>query len=185
MKKLILTLGLACLFITANYAQETDKEKKNKENEKTILIEIKEGAEPVIYIDGKKYDKDIIDIIDKSKIEKIKIIKADSAFYNLNTPSVIIITTKKGKDKEVININYDFDYNYEYEIDVEKIRKSVKPVVIINGTIVDNDSLQKISKDDIMMIEVLKDRETLTKYNTKKGVIIVTTKKKKKDKKKK
>ena len=184
MKKLILTLGLACLFITVNYAQENDKEKENKEKEKTILIEIKEGAEPIIYIDGKEYDKDVIDIIDKSKIKKIKIIKIDSS---LNKSNVIIITTNKGKDEEVVKINYnfDFDYDYEYEIDLDKVRKSVKPVVIINGNIVDNDSLEKISKDDIMRIEVLKDRETLIKYHTKKGVIIVTTKNKKKDKKKK
>ena len=183
----MLTLRLAWFFITVNNTKGADKTKENREQEKTILIEIKEGAEPVIYIDGKEYDKDVIDIIDKSKIEKIQIIKADSALNKFDGPNVIIITTNKGKDKEVININYDFDfdYEYEYEIDVEKIRKSVKPVVIINGNIVDNDSLKKISTDDIMKIEVFKDKATLMKYHTKKGVIIVTTKEKKKDKKKK
>ena len=75
MKKILFTTLILCLSLSTVYAQEKDK----KEEEKVKLnMKVKDGAEPDIYIDGKKFEFSI-DLIDPDKIATMNVIKGQEA----------------------------------------------------------------------------------------------------------
>ena len=132
-------------------------------------MKAKEGAEPDIYVDGKKFDFSM-DLIDNKMIASVSVIKGDKALEEYNAPNgVILVTTKKEFESNKANEKINF--------------KGKTPVIIIDGKITDKETLDEISPDIIEKIEIFKDEQAIEKYNAPNGAIIITTKKKKKKKK--
>ena len=76
--------------ITTEKAMSKIKFKGNGTNEKT----------PMIIIDGKKSDKEMLEKISPNDIESIEVFKDEQALEKYNAPNgVIIVTTKKGKKR--------------------------------------------------------------------------------------
>ena len=173
MKKIGIIL---CLFSVISYtasAQETAKKEEEKGNKKKIEIEVKEGeAQPKIIIDGKEYDFELMDLIDKDKIESVTVLKGEEALRAYDAENgVIIIQTKISDGKEKLDIAIRKRVKIETEGDEA-------PVIIIDGKVSDKQTLDNLSTDDIESIKVYKSEEALKKYNTEAGAILIVTKKK-------
>lgn len=180
MKKLIFTTLILCLLGTINQAQEQEEPVKIVKQNKGVVVSLKDAKDATIYIDGKKYDKEILRIIDVDKIESIQVFKGEEAINAYGVDKVILVTTKKtekaprekvpNKTNEVKltfrDLNYDDDDASNY------------PVIIIDGKTSDQNALKALSPNDIYAIQVLKDEKSSKKYNSDNGVIIVTTNKK-------
>ena len=180
MKKIILVLCLSILSVLSGIAQNEQQTSKKK-----IVIDVKENSEqsPVILIDGKQYDSDILDLIDPAKIDNINVIKDKDSLDKYNAPNGIIkITTKKALSEK----------ESDGELKRIKIRENysnAEPLIIVDGKICPNDTLKNMAPGDINAIDVLKNESALEKYEGLKelmalgkykvenGVIIVTTKK--------
>lgn len=158
-------------------AQNTGTEPR--ENTK-LEITIKENKDADVYIDGKKYDHAIIDLLDKEKIESISVLKDEQALKRFNAPNGVILIKSK--------------LNREGQVKIRSNSANVDggdPLVIIDGKVVGQgqEALSKLSPDDIQSVNVLKGENALksiygsaVKEANKKngsavsGVIIVTTK---------
>jgi hypothetical protein len=129
---------------------------------------VKEGSNPDVYIDGKKYDYSIFDLIDQTKIDLISVIKGEQAIKEYNAPNGVLIikTKKKTESKNIIK-------------DRDKANKK-GPKVIIDGKVSNQKALSKISPKNIYSIDILKGEEAKNKYDASNGVIIIVTKKGKK-----
>jgi 2-methylaconitate cis-trans-isomerase PrpF len=132
-----------------------------------LKIELKD-AKPDIYIDGKKYDYEILDLLDRTKIESVKIIKNGEAAEEFDSSNgVILITSKR-----------DAKLNDELKEDLESTSiNDANPLVLIDGEVVEKDGLKKLSPDKIESLQVIKGAEAIEKYAAPNGVIIVKTKK--------
>lgn len=187
MKRLGITIGIMTLIITTGFAQETTtKVKSKKEIDKSERIEIKfkEGeANPTIIIDSKEYDFEILDIIDKNKIESVTVLKGEDALKKYGAKNgVILIKTKQKDDEGKVELMIKSDKKNETTGVKERMKIDIPegkdaPVIVIDGDIRDRDALDNISPDDIESIKVLKNDEAKKKYNTVVGVIIIKTKK--------
>lgn len=183
MRKLFLTLSIICLYVFNSLAQDaniTIQKVQNqdsttifvqtKPNDKSLFLKVKEGADIAIYIDGKKYDSDILDILDQSKIATAAILNGEFAMKKYNEPNVILIITKKEKEK----------MSQQRKEDKSGMEEAL---IFIDGKEVTKEEFNLFLKSDdqkgIVNINVLKDEKTLKKYNTKVGVILITTKNKK------
>lgn len=171
MRKLFLTLGIVSLLTFSIQAQEKTNEVVKTKESKSAFVEIKDGAKPDVYIDGKKYDSEILDLIDPDKIKSISVYKGESAMEKFQTENVIEIITKKDNMNITVKSDRINIISYGKANDNEK-----HPVIIIDGKLKDKEEMKELSPDDIKQIEVLKDEKTLKKYNTKVGVILITTK---------
>lgn len=180
MKKIILALSILILFPILSFAQKgkvTIQKVKDtisstpvvqtEKYDKDILIKIKEGVEVTIIIDGKKYDSDVIDILDQDKISSAFILTKESALKKYNEPNVVMILTKKEKEKMAQQRNE---------------KGAPDPIYIIDGKTVNRAQFTEYDVNDIESVNVLKDEESKKKYNTEVGVIMITTKKKTKKK---
>jgi len=132
-----------------------------------VKIELKEGMEPDVYIDGKKYDYSIFDLLDQRKIESMNVIKDDKAKKLYNAPNGVIIIKTKGAVEQTVAIDKD-------QIKFES--GELSPIIIIDGNVADKETLSVMSPDDIESIKVVKGEKAIEQYNTLTGVIIVTTK---------
>lgn len=180
MKKLLLSIGIIILFSSANLAQDKTLTVKFDDNTKSLIENIKEGEKPVIYIDGKKYDYDIVDLIDQNKIASVSVYKGEEAMKKFNSPKVISIITKNSKDYNKVNEGITIRSNSESSISVSSNTKKddlEEPIIVIDGKPASKKELKNLSPDDIYAISVFKDEKSLKNYNTNKGVILVTTKK--------
>lgn len=158
MKKVTFVLILVTLLSSFNvFAQ--------KQNNKNLLVKVKEDTKPLVIVDGKKFDFSI-DLIDQSKIESINILKSEEAKALYNTSNgVILIKTKVSTDKPLTVTN--------------KTSKNLeKPTIIIDGKIENKETLDKLEAEQIEKMEVIKGEMAVKKYNSPGGVIIITTKKK-------
>ncbi len=166
MKKIILTSCAVLLLISLVHAQD---KKEKTQIDGYVHVEVKDGADPDIYVDGKKFDFPM-ELLDKNKIESVNVLKGEKAIKEYNAKNgVVLITTKKSSDKIT-----KFDYK-EVKGKVDKI-----PMVIIDGEESDQETLSKLSPDDIESINVVKGEQAMKKYKAANGVVIVKTKKEKK-----
>ncbi|WP_400079346.1 hypothetical protein [Winogradskyella sp. R77965] len=171
MKKLILTVCVLFVSMSLLQAQEFTVEKKDNGKKEKLHVKVKEGAEPDIYVDGKKFDFSM-DLIDNDMIASVAVVKGDKAIKEYNAPNgVILITTKAKSDSVVFKIKSSDDSSSN-----EKA-----PLVIVDGKRSGNEVLKTLSPDDIEKIEVFKDEVAMKKYNAPNGVIVITTKKGKKE----
>lgn len=171
MKKLICLIAVFGLIIISSQAQEVSKIKTDSVRiAKNTIIKVKDGANPDVYINGKKVDHEILDLIDPNKIDRIEVLKGESAMQKYNAENVIIITTKKASDESKVTVRI---VDNSGSNDTGEM-----PIIIIDGKVTDRKTFEKISPDDIESINVMKDKATLAKYKTNIGVIFISMKKK-------
>ncbi|OFX90336.1 MAG: hypothetical protein A2W99_08230 [Bacteroidetes bacterium GWF2_33_16] len=170
MKKIVLTYLLIGLTVIVQ-AQVVSVESKTDEKKDELIIKVKDGKQPDIYIDGKKYDSEIFELLDQNKIESVSVIKGEQALKEYNAPNgVILVKTKKEEENTIV-------------INAKGNTGKGDPKIIIDGEVSDQKKLEKISPDDIHSISVVKDEKARKEYNAPNGVILVTTKKKHEEKK--
>ncbi|HEC44413.1 MAG TPA: hypothetical protein ENI20_16450 [Bacteroides sp.] len=153
---------------------------KPKINSQSTHVKVKEGADPLVIIDGREYDAYILDLIDPDRIASVDVLKGESALEKYNTEGVIIVTTKKKTRARSLNDSLSSGENDGIRITGTGAIRSGSPVIIIDGKIESKEALRKLDLDIIKSIEVRKDPESKKEYDTDSGVILVTTKKKKK-----
>lgn len=191
MKHIFLAACIICLSISISHAQETKSNKEKNQSQESLHIKVKDEVKPDIYINGKKYDFEILELLDADKIESMDVIKNEKALKEYDAPNgVILIKTKKKTDSSMTIRGTD---NLKTQVTNPSIKikgtkslapyASAKPKIIIDGKVASKEELEKLSPSDILSIEVVKGEEAIKTYNSKSGVIIVKSKKgKKKDK---
>lgn len=168
MKRIALTLLAALTLGLFTMAQEAKKDAKIVKKKETF-VRVKPDKNVLVIINDKKYDSEILDLIDPDKIEKIDVIKGENARDLYNEENVIIITPKKKeKEKDQIVIR-----GTETATDNDN-----PPLIIINGRESTKEDFDKLSPDNIISVTVIKGEEAEKKYNSKNGVILIEGKKK-------
>ncbi|WP_074538407.1 hypothetical protein [Cellulophaga baltica] len=163
MRKLMLTACVLLCSISLVTAQEIKMEKKDDQPKKQLHVKVKEGAEPDIYVDGKKFEFSM-DLINNEMIASVAVVKGDKALKEYNAPNgVVLVTTHKNKEANQSKEGINF--------------KNEEPVILINGNVATKEMLDKLSPDAIEKIEIFKDEKAIEKYGAPNGAIIVTTKK--------
>ncbi|KGL61823.1 hypothetical protein [Polaribacter sp. Hel1_85] len=161
----ILLIAFTMLFSTTII----NAQKVKKETNEKIHIELKDGAKPLIYVDGEIFNFPM-ELIDQSKIASVNVLKGEQAIKKYNAPNgVILIKTK------------DLDITSNSKIKIKAKNKvfddKKAPLIIVDGKVTDRKMLDKISPDKIDKMEVLKGDKAIKKYDAPNGVIIITTKK--------
>ena len=162
---------------------QKDKEVVIKKKDSKIVIGVKEGKQPAVYIDGVKYPYAVIDLLNPEKIEKIVVLKGEEALEKYKDSSVLLITTKK-ELKAVIG----------YETKVESIKNNVQNVrlklgeefknsnvlLVIDDKIRSEEEFNKIEPKDIESVTVIKSKQDVMEMYGKEanGAIIIKMKKK-------
>ena len=175
MKRLFTAFILLCLITATTMAQETKEEVDLKDNTQKTIVEVKEGENPDIYIDGKKYDRHILELLDPERIESVSVIKGEKAKEEYDAEAVILVKTKIKTDLKLRKDEMGVNENEGFYI--RSYVGSPKPVIVIDGKIVDQETLSMIDPDRIQSISVIKDGVALKKYGTTSGVILIKTKK--------
>jgi len=175
MKKILSTIIPVCLITAMTLAQEADKEIESKDNVQKTVVEVKEGENPDIYIDGKKYDRHILELLDPERIESVSVIKGEKAKEDYDAEAVILVKTKIKTDLKYQKEKRDTNDNKG--VYIRSHVGSDRPVIVIDGKIEDQETLVLIDPNRIQSISVLKDEKALKKYGTRSGVILIKTKK--------
>ncbi len=166
MKKLLM---LTLCFISAIVvsAQEEDPD----EIKKKLGIILKEPFHPDVYIDGKKYPYDIVNLIDTDKIESISVIKnvnqlkkidsleRDYSKYGDAPNGLILIETNKPG------------------VEIRSRDRSKDPLIVVDGKVMDKLTLKEIDPDKIKYFNFLRDEKAIKEYNAPNGVLIIKMKK--------
>ena len=167
MKRVIIICSIVMLSLPA-IAQDSKVIIKTKPD---VQVLVNRDSIPVVYIDGKRYDYDVLRIIDKEKIASVDVLKGDNAMKQYNEPAVVRITTKdaaSSKEEVKIRIKSSSDTGVS------------KPVVILDGVVAEPGALDALDPEMILTINVRKDEDAMKEYNTETGVIFIVTKKEKK-----
>ena len=171
MKRIAISLLAVIALGLCSNAQEEKKETKIDRNKETF-VRVKPDKNVIIIINDKKYDSEILDLIDPNKIEKIDVIKGENARALYNEENVIIITpksVKKEKEKNKIVIR---ETGTEFSDDNP-------PLILIDGIESTKEDFDKLSPYNIISVSIIKGEEAEKKYNSENGVILIKTKKKK------
>lgn len=160
MKKLLVTLCLVSFVFVPVLAQ--------KEATKEVKIRLKDGKQPTIIIDGKKYDYAILELLDQSKIKAMNVVKGEKATEEYNAPNGVIIISTKSSEA----------FEGETKFKVRGPMSEKDPMFIIDGIKSSKKELKNLEPDGIASIDVIKGEKAMKEYNAPNGVIVVTTKKK-------
>lgn len=157
---------------------KSSSEKKEKNLTEAIHVKFKEGIQPLVIVDGKKFDFPV-DLIDSNKIATVSVVKGEVAKTLYNAPNgAVIIVTKAGekieKDK-MKSKNVDATEVFSNK----KVFSYKKPLIIIDGKVSTEKELNKLKTYNIEKIDVIKGKVAKEKYNAENGVILITTKKRK------
>lgn len=191
MRHIFLAACIICLSISISQAQETKSNDEKNQSQESLHIKVKDDVKPDIYINGKKYDFEILELLDDDKIESMAVVKGEQAIKEYGAPNGVILITAKKKTDSSMTIKSTGNSKDQSNNSTITIRgtgtnassTSDSPMIIIDGKVSSKDHLEKMSSDDVHSIEVLKGDEAMEKYNAESGVIVVTTKKGKKEKK--
>jgi TonB-dependent SusC/RagA subfamily outer membrane receptor len=181
MKKILINTLILLSFTIFTQAQTKEDKTEKKPVNSTVKFKLKDVNtvqdslnNPKVYVNGKLFNFEL-SLIDPKQIESMSVIKGEEAIANYNAPQgVILIKTKTAKDS--INMGVE---KAEFKVEGFGEGNINQPLFFVDGKQVANDTLKKISPDDIESITVLKDKSAKTLYNAENGVIIITTKKKK------
>jgi len=176
MKTITVIVAFMILMVSTVIAQEKTTKVDSVKKGKSVYIELKEDVKADVkvdvYIDGKKYDPDILDVIDQEKIDMMEVFKGDEAMKRYNSDNVIVITTKSkaGKsDSKIIIRDTNSDIN----------TATATPVIMIDGKKADKKALEALKPENILSVSVIKGEQALSEYNSETGVVLVITKGKK------
>ncbi|MFK7783191.1 M56 family metallopeptidase [Psychroserpens sp.] len=146
-------------------------------NRFTFSSDDDDNEEPIFIIDGKKVKKSIFENVDSDDIESVFILKDNNATkkYGEDGKNGVIVMTKKGsknsssEDHVIIKSSNNFTIKTDGD----------DPLVILNGKIVGQNDMKDINPDDILSVDVLKDKSVTKRYGKEgeNGVIIIRTKK--------
>jgi len=175
MKRLLSTFITLCMIMAMTLAQEAKTEVDPKDKTQKTIVEVKEGENPDIYIDGKKYDRHILELLDPEKIESVSVIKGEKAKEEYGAEAVILVKTKIKTDLKLQE--YKLGENENKGTYTTRYVGSASPVIVIDGKIEDQETLSLIDPDRIQSISVLKDGVSLKKYGTRSGVVLIKLKK--------
>jgi hypothetical protein len=168
MKRTLVLPAVLLLLSATVEAQEKIIVKTDKNNEMSVAVIEKEEI-PVLIIDGKRYDSDVLRLLDNDLIARVDVYKGEEARKLYDEPAVIVVTTKeKAKEKQEVKIRFKLPEEGTPDT----------PVYIIDGKVAESGEIEGISPDNIESITVLKDEESKKKYNSDSGVILIVTKKK-------
>lgn len=162
MKKLVVLIVLIFVAFTAQ-----SQEKKDKKQD--LLVKIKEGENPTIYVDGKIFNFPF-ELLDQSKIASVMVFKGKAAIKKYNAPNGVVVIKTKAAEKS----NASFIKNSKKNFDETK-----KPLVIIDGKVSTEKELNKLNTYNIEKMEIVKGEKAIKKYKAPNGVILITTKKEK------
>jgi len=166
MKKLF--VASIIIFFTISSIQAQKDEEKNDVKE-DLFVKLKEGAKPIIYVDGKIFDFPM-ELIDQTQIESFFVVKGKDAIAKYKAPNgVVLIKTKAAKQLDFSNIKVGEHLK-------EKESKNY-PKIIIDGNVADKEILDTLDPTSIDKMEVIKGKKAIEYYNAPNGVIIITLKK--------
>lgn len=186
MKYLIIYAGTWCLSVFTLHAQDIPVPDQHEQKQEIggVAVKVQDGAKPDVYIDGKKYDHSIIELLDPAKIKSINVIKGEKAKEEYNAPNGVIMITSTRETTSEVNDDTEFKIRttpIESSEDFDtklRIRGGGKdPLVIIDGKVSTKEQLNKLSPNQIEKIDVLKGEQAIKEHNAVNGVIIITTKK--------
>ena len=151
-----------------------------------IIYGLGENNNPYIFVDGKEFIGKI-NSIPPEQIESISVLKEQSAIVKYGEKGingVILVTTKRGANKEIMAIDYSVPDKYvqpiveDIDIEIRGLTPGNKPLIIVDGKEFDG-SINSLSPDQIESIMVLKAYSSFAEYGEKgkNGVVLITTKK--------
>lgn len=166
-----------------NENSNSDSEKRTfvfaSSNEDSNVF-INDSEAPLFIINGKEVDKSVFEDVDSDDIESVFILKDGSAIkkYGKAGKNGVIVMTKKGA-KKLISEDED-------TIITRKSKKSFviksdgeKPLYILDGKIINEEDFKDINPNNIISLDVLKDKNAIKTYGEKgkNGVFVISTKK--------
>lgn len=127
---------------------------------------------PLFIVDGKELDSFKLGDIKPDDIESMSVFKGDDAINKYGSKGkkgVIEITTKKSiksTTKSEIKLN-------------SKVKAITDPLFILDGVEISKADLEKVDKDNIEKMVVIKDKKAIEKYGEKgkNGVVVIYSKK--------
>jgi TonB family protein len=144
-----------------------DEAMENMQDETVVVSYKTKLPDDILYmIDGKATTSNILKEMDPDDIESIEVIKGEKAeqlYGNLGKHGVVIISTKETSDKEVSVVNFS------------KINEGKDILIFINDKSASLEEMEKIDKEDIESITVLKGKQAIEEYGekAKDGVILI------------
>ena len=165
----MILVPVVLIIMSAGLGAQEKSQGKTSSKGQDLEVVIEKGQIPVVIIDGKKYDSDILRLIDPDLIARVDVYKGDEAKKLYNEPAVVVVTTKeKANGKQQVKIR------------LKQTEEGIadKPLYLIDGRVAEQSEVEGISPDNIESISVLKDEASKKKYNTETGVILIVTKKK-------
>jgi len=174
MKNILFTLLISCFYFFPAKAQDNSISKEDKKANISLLVN--DGEKPDVYIDGKKYDASIVDLLDFDKISSIDILKDDAAMKKYNAPNGVIVITSKNAYEEHL-IDSGALKNSKFKLNSKNIGDNQEPLIILDGKVVEKSKMNNLDPNDIESIEVIKGEEAIKKHNAPNGVIKIFSKK--------
>ena len=148
-----------------NGAIEITTKKDNASNNEVKIIP-PVSPQPLFIVDGEEVKKGVLNNIDPNSIESMSVLKDDDAINKYGSKGrdgVIVIITKKGNSN----------------IRIHSEGRVPDPIYVLNGVEISKSDLEKLDKDTIEKMIVLKGEEAIKKYGdkAKNGVIEIFSKK--------
>jgi len=133
-------------------------------------IWISKSEEPLFVIDGKIVKKPLFEDIDSDDIQSINILKGKTAIQSFGErgKNGVVMMTKKGSN----NLFVEQKTEFRFESDGKE------PLYIIDGKIVSTDELKSLNPNNIISVDVLKDKSATKTYGSKgkNGVVLISSK---------
>lgn len=138
-----------------------------QEIKQQLNVALKENVDMKIIVDGKPFDYPL-ELINPDYIASIKILKGEEAMEKYQLADGLISIVTKGIPKPIL-LGTPSDPNHSSS-------QKIKPLVILDGEVVERSAVLEISPDIIEQIEVIKGPRAMEEYNASEGVILINTK---------
>jgi len=178
---------------TENTVRITTKTVKNSANNVSVKVNSNVGVsvdqqqKPIIIINGVQANSQVtVDDIPSNDIVSVNVIKGKSAedkYGNAGKNGAVEIITKNSTEKNeqpaTIKIQKKPGNQFVTTSYKLKTENAEKPLIVIDGKIIENKNIEDLDSQNIQKMDVLKGISAVTKYGDKgkNGVIEITTKK--------
>jgi len=173
------TIGITTKTITSNSDSKTN----------TVITFSGQQEKPIVFINGKLTSSDFdMNDVDPKKIGSMNVLKGQHATEKYGSDGkngVIEITTKNPTDKDGNEKRVYRGYPTVNTFSISssttdtKTKAKAKQLIIVDGVIVKDKSMNDLNSLDIEKMEIYKGTEAVAKYGekAKDGVIVITTRK--------